>query len=103
MDKEAWLALVGQIRGALRQRGKDPEICLRLVGRKVKLREEDHSGWHVFTLRAEDLDDRTPEGLAEEMITSVLDADGASTPGYGGGSSSDLTSRTGTSRIERDD
>lgn len=81
MDKEDWLTLVGQIRGGLRQRGKDPGVCLRLVGRKVKLREEDHSGWHVFSLRAGDLDDRTPEGLAEVMISSVMDADRSIVPG----------------------
>lgn len=75
MDKETWLTLVGQIRGGLRQRGKDPGECLRLVGRKVKLREEDHSGWHVFSLRGEDTDGRTPESLAEAMLASVFDAD----------------------------
>jgi len=75
MDKESWLTLVGQIRGGLRQRGKDPGECLRLVGRKVKLREEDHSGWHVFSLRAGDLDGRTPGDLADLMISSVLGGD----------------------------
>lgn len=75
MDKETWLSLVGQIRGALRQRGKDPGECLRLVGRKVKLREEDHSGWHVFSLRGEDLEGRTPEVLADAMLTSVFEGD----------------------------
>lgn len=75
MDKETWLTLVGQIRGGLRQRGKDPGECLRLVGRKVKLREEDHSGWHVFSLRGEDADGRTPESLAEAMLASVFDSD----------------------------
>lgn len=76
MDKETWLTLVGQIRGALRQRGKDPGECLRLVGRKVKLREEDHSGWHVFSLRDEDLDGQTPEALADAMLSSVFDSEG---------------------------